>query len=82
MQRPTRAMRRLGSTSSGRRISKARSVERQMVPKRVLVEWLNAACTTCREVGAGTVRRWKYHWLTVAAVVARWMPAPIASVQR
>jgi len=36
---------------------RASSVDRQIVPKRVLVEWLNAACTTWREVGAGTVKR-------------------------
>lgn len=72
---------RLGKRSSGSRITSAMSVERLMVPKRVVVAWFNAAATISREEGAGTVLRWKYHCETVAAVVARWIPLIIEMVQ-
>ena len=77
-----KASKRRGRMRKGRRTRRARRVEKQMVPKEVVVAWESAAEMTWREVGAGTERRWKYHWLTVAAVVARWMPAPTANVQR
>jgi hypothetical protein len=30
----------------------------------------------------GFVARWKYQWLTVAAVLTRWIPAMTESVQK
>jgi hypothetical protein len=74
-------MRRRGRTRRGRRIRRARRVERQIVPKRVVVAWLNAARTTSRDVGAGLALRWKYHCDTVAAVVERWIPLITERVQ-
>lgn len=74
-------IRRRGRTSRGRRIRRARRVERQIVPKRVVVAWLNAAMTTSLEVGAGMLLRWKYHCDTVAAVVDRWIPLMTERVQ-
>jgi hypothetical protein len=56
-------------------------VDRQIVPKRVVIAWLNAAATISLEVGEGTTFRWKYHWDTVAAVVDLWMPPMTESVQ-
>lgn len=70
-QIPARARTRRGRIRKGRRISSARRVDRQIVPKRVVVAWEKAALITWRDVGAGTERRWKYHCDTVAAVVAR-----------
>jgi hypothetical protein len=56
-------------------------VDKQMVPKRVVIAWLNAAATISLEVGEGTIFRWKYHWDTVAAVVDLWTPVITESVQ-
>jgi hypothetical protein len=36
-------------------------VDRQIVPKRVVIARLNAAATISLEVGEGTTFRWKYH---------------------
>jgi hypothetical protein len=66
---------RFGSTRNGMRISNDINLDRQMVPNNVVREWTVAAWTICLDVGAGFARRWKYHWLTVAAVTARWTPA-------
>ena len=57
MQAPTRALMRRGRMRIGRRMRRARSVDRHIVPKSVVVAWLRAAVMTCREVGAGTLRR-------------------------
>ena len=65
---------RRGRMSNGRRMRRANSVDRQTVPKRVAVAWLNADITTSLEVGAGMTLRWNYHCDTVAAVVERWIP--------
>ena len=39
------------------------------------------ACNMAREV-VGFVARWKYQWLTVAAVLTRWIPAMTERVQK
>ena len=44
-------------TKYGKRIARARRVERQIVPKSVVVAWFNAALMTSRDDGAGTVKR-------------------------
>ena len=46
MHRPTNAMIRRGRIRNGSRISSVRKVERQMVPKSVVVEWFKAARMT------------------------------------
>ena len=56
-------------------------VDKLIVPKRVVVECPNAAVTISLEVGEGTAFRWKYHWETVAAVVALWIPLMTDNVQ-
>ena len=68
---PAIEVRRRGRTRKGRRIASARMVEKQIVPKIVVVAWVTAARMTAWDEGAGMERRWKYHWETVAAVVAR-----------
>ena len=78
----TRPERRPGRMMRGRRTRRERKVERLIVPKRAPVAWAREARTTCWLVGCGTARRWKYHWLTVAAVVARCTPAITPRVQR
>ena len=45
---------RRGMTRYGSRIARARRVERQIVPKSVVVAWLTAALMTSRDDGAGT----------------------------
>jgi hypothetical protein len=62
---------RLGRRRIGRRMRSPSRRERLIVPNNVVVAWMMAAWTICLEVGAGLERRWKYHWLTVAAVTAR-----------
>ena len=52
---------RFGSRSKGRRIRSAMRVDKQIVPNRVVIEWLKAAVTTSLDVGAGITLRWKYH---------------------
>ena len=73
-------IKRLGKMRRGKRITRASSVEKDIVPKSVVVEWPKAAVTTSLEDGEGTIFRWKYHCETVAAVVARCMPLMIESV--
>jgi len=75
------AVRRLGSMRIGSRMSKASSVEKEIVPKMVVVAWEKAAETTSRDGIFGLALRWKYHCETVAAVVERWMPLIIERVQ-
>lgn len=78
MMRPNRC----GSSSSGSRMARASSVDRLMVPKMVVSAWFSAAATTSLDDGAGCALRWKYHWDTVAPVVARCTPAMTDRVQR
>jgi hypothetical protein len=61
---------RRGATIKGRRTSRATSVEKQIVPKRVVVEWWRAADIMAFEEVVGIACLWKYHWETVAADVA------------
>lgn len=57
VQSVMRARKRRGRTRKGRRMRRASSVERQIVPNNVVVACAKAACITWREVGAGTVKR-------------------------
>ena len=75
------AMRR-GRTMRGSRTASEIKVERQMVPAMVYEACVNEACTTVEAGGVGVVFRWKYHWETVAAVVARCTPAITPRVQK
>src|SRR3569833_2608290 len=72
--RPSSLLNRCGRRSSGSRMTRARSVDRLMVPKLVVSEWFSAAATTSREDGVGCAFRWKYHCETVAPVVPRCTP--------
>lgn len=81
-QRVTRLAMRRGRMIKGKRINNDRKVERQMVPSMGPVACMNEARTTVVDDGAGTLKRWKYHCETVAAVVALCTPAITPSVQR
>jgi len=60
-----------GRTIRGNLMSNARKVDMEMVPKSVVVAWKNADLTVSCEATIGYWLRWKYHWDTVAPVVAR-----------